>query len=84
MSLIDGNIKDVLSIKLKCRHDGITDQFNRILMVKMLIIFSIIMSMEFFSDKVSCIIPYEGKDVTEVHLLLVQPEESQWQTVVTF
>ena len=60
MSLIDGNIKEILSIKLKHRHDSITDQFNRIVMVKMLVIFSIIMSMEFFSDKVSCIVPFEA------------------------
>lgn len=54
MSLISGNIKEILSIKLKQRHDSITDQFNRILMVKMLVIFSIVTSMEFFSDKVTC------------------------------
>lgn len=59
MSLISGNLKDILSIKLKQRHDSISDQFNRILMVKMLVIFSIVTSMEFFSDKVSCIMPHE-------------------------
>lgn len=60
MSIVDGNIKDILSIKLKQRHDSITDQYNRIFMVKMLIVFSIITSVEFFTDKVSCIVPLES------------------------
>ena len=60
MSLISGNIKEILAIKLKQRHDSITDQFNRILMVKLLVIFSIVTSMEFFSDKVSCMYTLDG------------------------
>ena len=57
MSLITGSIKDVLSIKIKPRYDSYTDQFSRIFMAKMFIISSLIMSVDFFSDKVSCIVP---------------------------
>lgn len=56
MSLISGSIKDVLSIKIKYRHDGCTDQFSRIFMVKMFLISSLVMSIEFFNDTVSCIV----------------------------
>ena len=58
--LISGSIQDVLSIKLKHRSDSFTDQFSRIFMVKMLIISSLITSMEFFSDTVSCIVPNQS------------------------
>ena len=55
MSLITGSIKDILSIKLKSRQDAYTDQFSRIFMTKMFIISALIMSVDFFNDKVSCI-----------------------------
>ncbi|XP_047144497.1 uncharacterized protein LOC124818070 [Hydra vulgaris] len=55
MSLITGSIKDILSIKLKSRHDAYTDQFSRIFMTKMFIISALIMSVDFFNDKVACI-----------------------------
>ena len=63
MSLITGSIKDVLSIKLKQRDDDYTDQFSRIFMVKMFVISSLIMSVDYFSDKVNCIIP-KGSHLT--------------------
>ncbi|XP_066918503.1 innexin inx3-like [Clytia hemisphaerica] len=57
MTIITGNIKDILSIKMKPRHDDVTDQFSRIFMAKIFLISSLIMSVDFFSDKVSCIVP---------------------------
>lgn len=52
-----GSIKDILSIKIKVRHDSYTDQFCRIFMSKMFIISALVMGVDFFNDKVSCIVP---------------------------
>lgn len=60
MVIITDSIKDVLSIKLKLRHDDLTDQFNRIFMAKMFIISSLVMGVDFFSDRVSCILTSES------------------------
>lgn len=61
MNIITGSIKDTISIKMKHRHDDFTDQFSRIFMAKMFIISSLIMSVDFFSDKVSCIVPIDSR-----------------------
>lgn len=53
-------LKDILSIKIKPRHDDICDQFNRLFMVKMLLIASVIMGFDYFSDRVSCMMPKES------------------------
>ncbi|XP_066928522.1 innexin inx3-like [Clytia hemisphaerica] len=55
-----GSIKDILSIKIKHRHDSYTDQFCRIFMSKMFIISALVMGVDFFNDKVSCIVPKES------------------------
>ena len=54
-------LKSILSIKLKSRQDGYTDQFQRVIMVKVLLICSIIIAVDYFSDKVNCIIPTGNK-----------------------
>ena len=60
MTIITGNIKEILSIKMKPRHDDVTDQFSRIFMAKIFLISSLIMSVDFFSDRVSCIVPNDS------------------------
>ena len=55
-----GSIKDILSIKIKTRHDSYTDQFVRIFMSKMFIISALVMGVDFFNDKVSCIVPKDS------------------------
>jgi len=60
MTIITGNIKEILSIKMKPRHDDLTDQFSRIFMAKIFLISSLIMSVDFFSDRVSCIVPNDS------------------------
>ena len=45
-------LKDIMSFKMKARHDGYSDQFNRIFMTKLLLVCSIVMSVEYFSDQV--------------------------------
>ena len=51
------SLKDTLSIKIKARHDGYTDQFTRLFMTKMFIIASVTMSFDYFNDEVHCILP---------------------------
>ena len=50
-------LKGILTVQFKARHDGYSDQFNRIFMTKLLLMSSIIMSVDYFSDKVNCMIP---------------------------
>ena len=57
MSFVGGIVREALSIKIKPRHDTVTDQFCRIFMSKMFIIAAFVMSIDFFSDRVSCIVP---------------------------
>ena len=57
MSMITGNIKSLLKIKFKARHDNYTDQYNRIFMVKMAMISSMILGLNWFKDTITCIIP---------------------------
>jgi len=68
MSMITGNIKGLLQIKFKSRHDSYTDQFNRIFMVKMAMISSMILGLNWFKDTITCIIPgTAGIDKGYVH-----------------
>ena len=57
MSLITDNIKSILELKIKTRHDGYTDQFSRIFMSKIFIISSLVMGVEWYHDTVSCMVP---------------------------
>jgi len=57
MSLIANNIKSILAIKIKTRHDSYTDQYMRIFMVKMFIVSSLVMGVDWFHDNVSCMVP---------------------------
>ena len=47
-------VKDIVSIKIKTRHDSYTDQFSRLFMTKVLLIASLIMISDYFFDCVSC------------------------------
>ena len=47
-------VKDIVSIKIKMRHDSYTDQFSRLFMTKVLLIASLIMIFDYFFDRVSC------------------------------
>ena len=52
-----GAIRDLLKIKFKSRIDSFTDQFNRIFMVKMTVICSIVLGLNWFKDTLTCTIP---------------------------
>lgn len=55
--MITGNIKGLLQIKFKARHDSYTDQYNRIFMVKMAMISSMLLGLNWFKDTITCVIP---------------------------
>lgn len=52
------SLKDILSIKIKPRHDSASDQFNRLLMTRLLLVAAFIMGYEYFSDRISCMKPH--------------------------
>jgi len=54
--MLAASIQELVSIKIKPRHDGITDQYNRIFMVKICLICAAIIGVNYFSDGVSCIV----------------------------
>lgn len=60
MSLITNNIKNILNIKIKARHDSYTDQYMRIFMVKMCVVSSLVMGVDWFHDTVSCMVPQKS------------------------
>lgn len=68
MSMITGSIKGLLQIKFKARHDSFTDQYNRIFMVKMALVSSMLLGLNWFKDTITCIIPgTAGIDKGYVH-----------------
>ena len=68
MSMITGNIKSLLKIKFKARHDNYTDQYNRIFMVKMAMISSMLLGLNWFKDTIKCTVPnFAGIDKGYVH-----------------
>ena len=54
---VASDLKDIFTIRLKERQDSYTDQFSRIFMVKILLISSIVMGVDWFQDTVNCMIP---------------------------
>ena len=62
------NLKDILTIKIKPRHDSYSDQFNRIFMTKMYLLASVLIGIDYFHDSVSCIVPSRSEmDSNFVH-----------------
>ena len=60
--MIASDIKGLLSISIKSRHDSVFDQYNRIFIVKMLLVCSMIMGISWFQDSIDCIVP-DGTDM---------------------
>ena len=61
MSFIAGNLKNLISFKIKTRHDGYTDQVSRIIITKVFIVASLVMGVDWLHDTVSCIPPNDSK-----------------------
>ena len=64
MSWLIGNIKSILTIKSKPRHDNYTDQYTRIFMVKIFLVSSFIMGVTWFHDSITCMVP-KGSQLSE-------------------
>jgi len=56
MPLLTDTIGGLAKIKIKAREDGLTDQYNRILMTKISVLFAAFIGFNYFSDKVACIV----------------------------
>lgn len=56
MGVADG-IKSLLEVKIKPRQDGYCDQFVRILMLKIMMAGALLTGMNWYSDKIICIMP---------------------------
>lgn len=54
---VTDTIKDIISVKIKPRQDGYSDQFLRIFMVKIMLIGTLLVGLNWYSDKITCIIP---------------------------
>jgi len=57
MAMVATDIKGMLSISIKSRHDAHSDQYSRIFMVKLLLVCTLVMGISWYSDSISCIIP---------------------------
>lgn len=57
MSMVATDFKGLLKVSIKSRHDSHTDQYNRILMVKLLLVSSAIMGISWFKDSMNCMVP---------------------------
>lgn len=55
--MVATDLKGMLSISIKSRHDGYTDQYNRIFMVKLLLVSSVVMGISWFQDSINCMVP---------------------------
>ncbi|XP_057310138.1 innexin inx2-like [Hydractinia symbiolongicarpus] len=61
MAMVATDIKGMLSISIKSRHDSYTDQYNRMFMVKILLACSLVMGISWFQDSIHCIVPDSHK-----------------------
>ena len=57
MSFIATELKKIFSVKFKPRHDSLTDQYNRLFIMKMIIACSLITGINWFKDPLDCIVP---------------------------
>lgn len=57
MSMAATDLKGLLTISVKSRHDGYSDQYNRIFMVKFLLVCTLVMGISWYQDSINCIVP---------------------------
>ena len=57
MLRIESDLKNIMKVTLKARHDELTDQFNRLIMVKLLMVCCFIMGISWFTDSITCVVP---------------------------
>ena len=56
MGIVD-DVAKTLSVKIKPRHDSYTDQFSRIVMMKVMMMAALMVGLNWYADKIACIIP---------------------------
>lgn len=56
LSMMASTIREILTFKVKDRYDDVTDHFTRIFMPKVFIISAIVTGLNYFYDKVHCIV----------------------------
>lgn len=57
MSGVTGDVKKLFNFKYKVRNDSATDQYNRLLMVKALLVAAFLTGMNWYKDEIKCIVP---------------------------
>lgn len=57
--MVNIDIKEILTLKSKYRHDGFSDQFSRIFITKILLVCAIVVGMDLYNDHLSCYITEE-------------------------
>lgn len=55
-SVVEG-IKGIISINIKTRTDDVCDQYSRIFMMKMMMIGTMVIGLNWYADKTTCIMP---------------------------
>lgn len=60
MSGIIGGVVNLINIQIKSRPDGITDQICRVFLVRIMLIGTLIVGLNWYRDRVSCIVPREA------------------------
>ena len=54
---ITEDIKEILTINSKPRYDNWCDQFSRIFMVKLMTVGALVLGMNWYADKFTCVVP---------------------------
>ena len=57
MSAAAEGVRALLAVKIKPRDDSYCDQFIRIFMLKVMLAGTLLLSLNWYTDKVNCIIP---------------------------
>lgn len=60
MSGIIGGVVNLINIQIKSRPDSVTDQINRVFLVRIMLIGTLIVGLNWYRDRVSCIVPREN------------------------
>lgn len=71
MSFVATDLKGLLTLNIKSRHDGYLDQYNRIFMVKLLMVATIVMGLSWYGDSIHCIIPGKGRFTRNQNCMMV-------------
>nr|CRX73271.1 Innexin 3 [Hydra vulgaris] len=59
MAFVASDLKNLFKIKFKARYDPLTDRYNRMFMVKLLMACTIVTGLNWYADKVHCIVSGE-------------------------